>query len=240
MSFNAKKTQKILEVARSFNRTHVYTPEDDCCYVEGWAKWAAEFRDYQSTLEPVIETEPMYYLGHAWLTVNYYNAVVLNTENMLIADIDFGDPRLNRFAGVSNANEVITALGGLESLDKEISHWEPHLRFSQQSYRVYRTHSGCRVICTSNPFPRKQCGYYADALMLFLRSDRQYIDLCGRQQCYRARLTPKPWRTFDGSEHVCNLVHVTKDELVHPALTEQLSLHDDMTLADGRSDSCLA
>lgn len=239
MSRNTQKTHKILELAHSLRHTQLFRPEDDC-YIEGFTGWTDEFREYGSSLEPIVDPTPMYYLGHAWLTVNRYNALVLNTTNMLIADIDFGDPRFNRFAGAADEKEVIAALTTLNALDETLYFVEPHLRFSRQSYRVYQTHSGCRVICTSNPFPQEQCGGLAHSLMLFLKADRKYMELCDQQRCYRARLTPKPWRVSDGSEHVCNLIHATDHEFVHPALAEQLALHDDMTLDDGTCLSCLA
>src|SRR5438128_2596718 len=112
---------------------------------------------------------------------------------MLIADVDFGDDRLNRFAGAKNCDEVLENLQELHLLDKEHL-WFEEFRFADQSYRVYRTHSGCRVICTSICVPWAGTGWAAQRFMRFLRSDPAYIELCDVQKCYRAGLTPKPWR----------------------------------------------
>ncbi len=58
--------------------------------------------------------------------------------------------------------------------------------------RVYETHSGIRLILgiqmadPGSPESRK--------LLRSFHADRLYVDLCARQNCYRARLTPKPYR----------------------------------------------
>lgn len=70
-------------------------------------------------------------------------------------------------------------------------------------YRVYRTHSGCRVICTRIAVPREDHGWMAERVMQFLRADPDYIKLCRHQKYYRARLTPKPWRDKGDSCRVC-------------------------------------
>src|SRR5262245_58811561 len=167
---------------------------------------------------------------------------------MLIADIDFGDPRLNRFAGARSCDDVIENLSDLALLDEHqfglddlddldglYIAQQDGFRFAQQTYRVYRTHSGCRVICTSATMPWKEMGWLAERFMRFLRGDPNYIELCRVQKCYRARLTPKPWRDNGEPAHVCRLEQVQflggSDE-VHPDLKEQLRLHDDLTLPE--------
>jgi hypothetical protein len=72
--------------------------------------------------------------------------------------------------------------------------------------------------------------YPANMLMRFLRADPDYVRLCAVQECYRARLTPKPWRCGDGPNHVCELVCGSDSGFVHPDLTEQLAVHDELTL----------
>jgi hypothetical protein len=153
---------------------------------------------------------------------------------MLIADIDFGDERLNPYAGALNVSEVIDAFHNLDSLDKEDCDFDD--RFSRQSYRIYETHSGCRVICTNRCFPQPKLEFASRRFMQFLKRDRQYIALCEAQGCFRARLTPKPWRDNGDGPHVCRLVEILRDD-VHPALAPQLELHDEMTLGPDRYSS---
>jgi len=69
--------------------------------------------------------------------------------------------------------------------------------------------------------------------MRFLRSDPEYVKLCRIQECYRARLTPKPWRWCD-EPAVCVLEAVHGGDDVDDELAEQLRLHDEMTLPEGK------
>ena len=83
--------------------------------------------------------------------------------------------------------------------------------------------------------PWAEMGWMAERFMRFLRGDPNYIELCRVQKCYRARLTPKPWRDNGEPAHVCRLEQVQSlfgpDE-VHPDLKEQLRLHDEVTLPE--------
>jgi len=231
----------LLKRAKLFHHTKIFSPEAND-YVVGVLHEPDGFKDYQSGKEPVVEADELYDLDHSsWLTVNHYNALVLNTSNMLIADIDFGDERLDRHAGAKDWQQVCRNLEELHLLDEEHM-WHDFIfkdltaerfRFAEQSYRVYRTHSGCRVICTSIAVPWQDKGRRAKRFMQFLRSDRAYIELCGVQKCYRARLTPKPWR--DKGDGCCVCLHVsTEGKKLHvaPELEEQLKLHDELTLPE--------
>jgi len=222
----AERKATILRSAEQVKHTQVWTPPDGP-YVRGFAGVPDDVMKYESEHEPHLDLRGAYHLdpAQAWLTLNRYNAIVLNSRNMLIVDVDFGDRRLNRFAGADDECDVIEGLDRLGDLDETL--FDVHL--ARESYRVYRTHSGCRVICTSRPFGQGG-DYLAERLMYFLKADREYMRLCKVQNCYRARLTPKPWRENGCSQHVCNLVHEHGDGVVHHDLFEQLALHDDMTV----------
>lgn len=58
--------------------------------------------------------------------------------------------------------------------------------------RVYRTPAGFRVLAMHQPFDPK--GEGAGALLEALHSDPIYIQMCRNQNCFRARVSPKPWR----------------------------------------------
>jgi hypothetical protein len=224
--------KELLERAKLYYHTHIFVP-DAHDYVRGVLHEPIGFKEYHTGKEPVVDTEDLYDLADsAWLTVNHYNALVLNTSNMLIADIDFGDGRFDRHAGATDVTEVGKNLEDLHLLDDEHMQGEK-FRFADQSYRIYRTHSGCRVICTSIALPWQSMGWMAERFMRFLRSDPEYIKLCGVQKCYRARLTPKPWRNKGDGRCVC--VHVStegRQPSVDLELEEQLRLHDEMTLPE--------
>ena len=236
------RKQDLLERAAKLHTTGVFLPPDARNYVQAFLHQPFGFKDYQSAKEPVVDPRELYDLGEsAWLTVNSYNALILNTSNMLIADIDFGDERINRHAGAEDCDEVLENLWELPLLDEMTFGWDSpeddvdDFRFAMQSYRVYRTHSGCRVICTSAAMPWPEMAWLAERFMQFLRSDANYVKLCGVQKCYRARLTPKPWRDNGELAHVCRLASVHcmfGNEEIHPDLEEQLRLHDELTLPE--------
>src|SRR6266849_8458562 len=97
------RKNELIERARSDHHTHIYVP-DKKDYIKGLLHEPNGCWTYQGTSEPIVDPKGLYDLdqNNAWLTVNQYNALVLNTRNMLIADIDFGDQRLNRFAGAKD------------------------------------------------------------------------------------------------------------------------------------------
>ena len=215
-----------------------YAPEW-CKYVHGTCHNLAYITDFEFDPRPVVDPAGLYDLGDsAWLTLNCYDALILNTRNMLIADVDFGEPGLDGRAGVRDCDEVLDTLGDLRRLDEEHVKSEA-FRFADQSYRVYRTHSGCRVICTSTCVSWREMGWAAAHFMRFLGGDPKYIKLCDFMECYRARLTPKPWRVNDAEAHVCSLENTCGEPRVAPELEAQLRLHDELTLPE-REGTCLA
>ncbi|WP_201589998.1 hypothetical protein [Psychrobacter fozii] len=62
----------------------------------------------------------------------------------------------------------------------------------QESFRLYETPAGFRIIATHDTISP------SDALVAdwfeYFHADANYVRLCQAQQCFRARLTAKPWR----------------------------------------------
>ena len=231
---NIDRKHDLLDRAKQYHHTQIYLPAKEN-YIRGLFHKPNGVSTYGAKeVEPIVDNDALYDLKpeDAWLTVNHYNALVLNTHNMLIADIDFGDQRLNRFAGAKDCDDVLANMKELHLLDDENKDFD----FASQFYRIYRTHSGCRVICTSVPV---SWGWEAESFMRFLRADPEYIKLCRIQKCYRARLTPKPWREKSNPAKVCVLEGIHGKDEVAFELAEQLRLHDELTLADDEL-SCLA
>ncbi len=189
--------------------------------------------------EPIIPVDDLYSLPRedAFVTVNAYDALILNSKNLLIVDIDFGNPRYEEHGGAADVPEVLTWLRRLKRLDQHLSRrfgspYFPleHPQFSAQSYTVYRTAAGCRVICTSRPFPWATDGWLATHFMRFMRADPQYMALCEAQKCYRARLTPKPWRDRAGYGRACRIAgHCNPQTTNDPSLLAQRMLHDEIS-----------
>src|SRR5262249_40259887 len=129
--------------------------------------------------------------------ISWYNSLVLASKNMFAADLD--------------------GKGGLAELEKlHLIDRMTGADFSAQTYRIYRTRKGHRVICTSTPLP---WGGKAEALLEYLGSDQSYTRMCGEQRGYRMRLTPKYWRGDSKLNHVCDLLAtVGPVDHVHPDL----------------------
>jgi len=126
----------------------------------------------------------------AVLTRNSYGAVVLNTANTMFIDIDFAEKDsstssgpLQRMFGRAPANPEARYLA-------QVQQWAS--RFPQLGLRIYRTYAGLRALVTNQVFDPRATEA-ADVLRAF-NSDPLYIRLCQAQSCFRARLTPKPWR----------------------------------------------
>lgn len=58
--------------------------------------------------------------------------------------------------------------------------------------RIYRTPAGLRVLATHQPFSAEQPE--VEAFFKAIGADPQYARMCQRQNCFRARLSAKPWR----------------------------------------------
>ncbi len=58
--------------------------------------------------------------------------------------------------------------------------------------RAYRTPKGLRVLVVHRTFAPREPD--VDRLFAALAADRLYATMCRLQHCFRARLTPKPWR----------------------------------------------
>jgi hypothetical protein len=132
---------------------------------------------------------------YAAVTRNGYGSLVLNASRAMFLDVDFplvspweslkaAIARLfGRSAASPDARREEEARGRLEQLVSQQPGW---------GMRVYRTKAGIRGLVTHERFDPA-----ADGTLSLLRSvgaDPLYVRLCKAQECFRARLTPKPWR----------------------------------------------
>lgn len=120
------------------------------------------------------------------VTRNRYGVLVLNAASVLIADIDVPQPGLM---------DWIRSFFGRVAKDKSYYIDQVYTfssRHPEHSLTLYETHSGLRVFITSDEYaPQSEA---AGTILERLQSDKLYQKLCLSQKCYRARLTPKPWR----------------------------------------------
>ncbi len=127
----------------------------------------------------------------ALITRNNYGVLVLNTARAMFIDLDF-PPRPR--GGALGA--LLRRLFGRPPDDPErqgierIGAWAE--RQGNLSLRIYRTFAGLRCLVTNQLFDPAQPETIA--LLTAAGSDPLYVRLCRTQTCFRARLTPKPWR----------------------------------------------
>jgi hypothetical protein len=155
---------------------------------------------YEDYLDRPIQEEIIETIHHekeqvGLITRNRYGALVLNTACVLIVDVDF--PQLSPdslWEGIvwlfvpSKKHRDQTALE-LQTLNR-IEQWATNN--PTRHFRLYQTRMGLRIIFTDMLYePQSEI-----TLMILdqLESDPLYKKLTSKQECFRARLTPKPWR----------------------------------------------
>jgi len=132
----------------------------------------------------------------AAITRNGYGCHVLNTARLPFIDRDA--PRPNPVA------EIVRFLRSLFGRAKAPSPWDLEAgdrreelvsvleRYGYDGVRLYRTKAGERYLLTGTLLDPTATNTFN--LMEDLGSDPVYQKLCRVQECFRARLTPKPWR----------------------------------------------
>lgn len=122
------------------------------------------------------------------VTRNRYGAAVFNSAEVLFIDIDA--PRYGFWDLFRPRPTVARKKARIVEQVKELVRKAPVLR--GLGVRLYETHSGVRAIVTGRHFDPKAA--VTEKLMHRFNADRLYTQLCRRQGCFRARLTPKPYR----------------------------------------------
>ncbi|QDU91582.1 hypothetical protein Pla175_50120 [Pirellulimonas nuda] len=202
----------------------------------------------------------------AVVTRNRYGALVLNTRELMFIDADVPKPppqpvaaallgavrRL--FGGAANqppaADPAELVLDGIRAWSAA----NPSVALT-----VYRTAAGFRCVVTNQAISARS--ELSESILAGLDSDPLYRRLCKSQECFRARLTPKPWRVglgqprrefpFEDAAHeaehrdwvhgydaacegfaACARVERLGPEETISALAPLVELHDRMTLCD--------
>jgi hypothetical protein len=122
----------------------------------------------------------------AVVTRNRYGAEVLNCARLVIIDVD-QPPAQGFWADLFMRDQRPPKERMLEHIRKAIRAMGPG-----PGYRIYETRNGFRVIVSG----KRMAPADAEVTRLFkaMNCDPLYAMLCRRQDCYRARLTPKPYR----------------------------------------------
>lgn len=131
----------------------------------------------------------------AVVTRNRYGALVLNTASVCFVDVDFPAARARGVVEAlwmlfSAARRQARAKAQQEETLQRVRQWSQS--HPTRSFRLYRTAAGLRLLFTDRLYD--PISAEVGALLAELGSDPLYRRLTTKQQCFRARLTPKPWR----------------------------------------------
>lgn len=193
----------------------------------------------------------------ALITRSIYGALVLSARELMFIDVDFPPPPqpgvgslLSRLFGGAAPPPADPAEGVMD----RVRAW--CVENADRGVRLYRTAAGLRVALVAEPI--EPCSPEARQILEELNSDPLYRRLCEAQQCFRARLSPKPWRIgcgrppaqFPFTDTVkeqayrrwqreyddaapqfatCQLVEAYGPTDVHPELSALVELHDSLT-----------
>jgi hypothetical protein len=127
----------------------------------------------------------------ALITRNAYGSLVLNARDLMFVDVDF--PRqipspMSLLRGLFGKKPPVSSAE--EAVLERIRAWcaaRPDV-----GMRLYRTAAGFRACLVDRP--RQANHDESRAILDELGADPLYRRLCDVQECFRARLTPKPWR----------------------------------------------
>jgi hypothetical protein len=137
------------------------------------------------------------------VTRNAYGALVLNAEQAMFVDIDIPGMDKPRRKGLFGGKKESSFLDPYLPAIRRVEEWS--IKHPQYGIRIYATYAGLRCLVENDVFPPNS--EQAAAILQELDSDPLYRRLCKAQECFRARLTPKPWR--------CGL-HPPRGELRYP------------------------
>lgn len=198
--------------------------------------------------EPIIEEA-----DHSIISRNSYGALILNSAQVMFVDIDLPDQPsggiLKSLFGKPKTDPRQDILNRVKAWTENKPGW---------GWRVYDTAAGMRLVATHQTFEPD-----SDAVQQIfeeLGADPLYRVLCRVQKCFRARLTPKPWRCGMGALPVswpwstaeqeiefdswwrkyqknidqvasARLIAVLGEATLHPAVAPIVALHDQRTFA---------
>jgi hypothetical protein len=195
----------------------------------------------------------------AAITRNSYGCQVLNTARVMFVDIDLPEPPQPGFFARMFGKPVPknTESAELQAARIRIESWSR--QHPDWGWRLYRTRAGLRLLATHDVVaPDSEI---SDTIFADLGADPLYRKLCQSQKCFRARLTPKPWRCgwhgrparwpwLDAKQEkqfqkweaqyqshasqwaTCQLLQKLGNPDPHPEIAAIITLHDNATRAE--------
>ncbi|MCC5848783.1 MAG: hypothetical protein JJU29_11890 [Verrucomicrobia bacterium] len=131
----------------------------------------------------------------AIITRNRYGALVLNCSRVMFVDIDFPAPKAKGFwDGVlllfSGERRRARREEVIEDRIRKVQDWAA--QNPARAFRMYRTLEGLRLLFTDKLY--EPAAEETARIFTELGADPLYMKLTEKQECFRARLTAKPWR----------------------------------------------
>jgi hypothetical protein len=124
------------------------------------------------------------------VTRNAYGALILNATGAMFIDIDIPGMDRPKKAGLFGGKKESFSLDPYMPAIHNVEAWAG--RHPEYGIRIYATFAGLRCLIINTVFKPKS--ELAAGIMRDMNSDPLYLRLCIAQECFRARLTPKPWR----------------------------------------------
>ena len=164
------------------------------CLVNGRQPRAYEYSD-RPLREEIVHTLRQDDKDIAIITRNRYGALVLNTASALFVDIDFPRLRPEGFLdgillSLSSSRRRQRQAAVREKTLDAIRDWSR--RHPDHAFRIYRTYAGLRLLFVDRRYDPSSD--QVARILNELGSDPLYRTLTSKQECFRARLTAKPWR----------------------------------------------
>jgi len=152
------------------------------------------------------------------ITRNRYGALVLNSTSVVIIDVDDSSFKWQYKWSNRVWRKIADKLRGLsfrETIENHIHKTCRSLVNTNRILRVYRTPNGYRVMVIYNKSIPEGRSSEAKKLMRAFFTDWTYQHLCEKQNCYRARLTPKPWRVGVKRPKIIFPFRTPKEDIIH-------------------------
>jgi hypothetical protein len=197
----------------------------------------------------------------AVITRNSYGCLVLNTARVMFVDIDLPEPKSTGgfFKKLFGKPDVVPASNLQSAALAKIEIWTRGN--SEWGWRIYRTRAGLRLLATNGLCEADSP--MVENVFMALGADPLYQKLCKAQKCFRARLTPKPWRCglhakperwpwldakaekkfqrWEADYHngtadwaTCEFIRHIGNSDVHPDVQSLLKLHDELTRVESK------
>jgi hypothetical protein len=124
------------------------------------------------------------------ITRNAYGALVLNAANAMFIDIDIPGLDTPKRRGLFGGGKESFHSDAYLPAVRDVEAWT--IKHPEYGFRIYATFAGLRCLIVNTVF--QPGSGPAHEILRELKSDPLYARLCKAQECFRARLTPKPWR----------------------------------------------